>query len=296
MFSHQHNDMFESLATLCREHHCAQIMIQRDNEILVDQVYREDPVDVYAVQKGLIAIMVGVAQEQYLLEVHDNMNHHVDPEWTRLGPWDEARLTIEHLLTMTTGMSDALEAEGEIGKSWRYNNVAYQQLKLILEIHTGLSLNEVSRQWLFEPLGMDDTEWRTRDLTLPDGRPMSALFSTARDLVKLGEVILHDGKPVLADQHYLGQLAAPGSSENPAWGFLWWNNNQDHYMEPGRNETYLGRPLPKAPADLVSARGALGNHLGISREQKTIVAITTQGTGDQPRKLEQAVWEILGSI
>ncbi|SVB44547.1 uncharacterized protein METZ01_LOCUS197401, partial [marine metagenome] len=110
----------------------------------MDYSWLDQPVDVFAVQKGVLAILIGIAEEKYLLEVSDHMNHHIDPEWTKLSPWDEAKLTLETLMNMTTGMNDRLEADGDIGKTWRYNNVAYQQLKRILERHTGLSLQQLS--------------------------------------------------------------------------------------------------------------------------------------------------------
>ena len=65
-------------------------------------------------------------------------------------------------LAATTGMNDQLQKQGQIGKDWFYNNVAYQKLKTALTIQTGLELNALTQAWLFEPLGITDANWVTR--------------------------------------------------------------------------------------------------------------------------------------
>ena len=290
----------DEAVAFARDTHSAQLVLFEGDECLLNEVFDPEPVDVYAVQKGLIALLIGKAQQDYLLETSDPINHHLDPEWTQLGPWDEAKLTIETLLTMTTGMDDELKPLGEIGRSWRYNNTAYQYLKKILCLHTGLSLQALSEQWLFEPLGMQQTTWVDRAVTMPDGTLISGLMSTARDLAKIGRLVLgrgtFEGNRLLTEDHYFDQLVAPGSEENPAWGFLWWNNRGSHYAVPMREERVVQGPmLPNAPGDLVAARGALQNHLAVSPSLNLVVARTTQtpATGERPAAFEDHFWRLL---
>ncbi|NQV64624.1 MAG: serine hydrolase, partial [SAR86 cluster bacterium] len=141
----------------------AQLMIKHSAGLLIDAQFEAQPVDVFAVQKGLVAILVGIAQEKGFLEVYDHINHHLQPEWTQLSPWDEAKLNVETLLTMTTGMDDALGLLGEINKTWRYNNVAYGYLKQLMERTTGKPLSVMTDQRFFHPLGMSQTRWLARD-------------------------------------------------------------------------------------------------------------------------------------
>jgi CubicO group peptidase (beta-lactamase class C family) len=283
----------KELIQFCRDNHCAQVSVLHHGNILVEEVFSTHPVDVAAVQKGLIAILIGIAQEKSLLETFDNMNHHIEPEWTQLGPWDEAKLQIEHLMQMTTGMDDELKPEGNIGETWRYNNVAYQLLKKILSLHTGLSLNELSSNWLFEPLNMHESDWRDRDILLPDGTPYTALFTTAADLLQLGKAVLNRGKPIMNDEFYIDQLSQPGSTENPSWGLLWWNNNQDRFMVPNSTNVFTGPPINSAPRDLISARGYKGNHLGISPSLDLVAALTIRPDSPGNKRLEQEFWSLL---
>ncbi len=283
--------MTEALSQFVQQHNIAQLVIQSSNERLFDHTVNPEPVDVYAVQKGVVALLIGIAQENYLLETMDAINHHLDPEWTRIGPWDEAKLTIEILMHMTTGMDDELKPLGEIGKTWRYNNVAYQYLKKIPCLHTGKSLNDLSREWLFDKVDMPDTSWINRPQNLADGTPFTGLLSTAGDLANLGTALLADGSAFTNEPWYLNQLGEPGSEENPAWGLMWWNNNQNRFMVAGSDKVFDGPALPAAPDDLLSARGYRGNHLGWSRQRDLVVACTTNPEGDVPRGLEQKLWK-----
>ena len=264
----------ERLIQIARDCGSAQLVVVQDGESVIDEVFDPNPVDVYAVQKGLLSLLIGIAENKYLLEVLDNASHHLDPKWTQLSPWDEASLTIECLLTMTTGMDDLLAPLGEIGRTWRYNNTAYNYLKRMLSTESGLGLNTLTGSWLLEPLAMNDTTWVERNERLPDGRAVTALHSTARDLAKLGMMVLGQGEQ-LVPGHYIERMIQPGSGENPAWGLCWWNNNQSIYKVPMREDkSFEGPILPDAPPDLVAARGALENGLYVIPSLSMVVART----------------------
>ena len=97
-------DKLGSVRDFAKDTGTSQISIVTADELLIDEVFDNEPVDVAAVQKGILSVLIGIAEEKYLLEITDPVNHHLDPEWTNLSPWDEAKLTIEILLNMTTGM------------------------------------------------------------------------------------------------------------------------------------------------------------------------------------------------
>ena len=276
----------------------AQLTICHRRGLLTQAVFDPTPVDVYAVQKGLLSCLFAIAEDKYLLEISDPVNHHLDPEWTHLSPQDEAMLTIEILLNMTTGMNDELGPEGKIGETWRYNNIAYNYLKKILCLAADRSLNDLTRAWLLEPLGMENTRWVERDALLPDGTPLTGLFSTADDLVRLGLMILNDGfhKGVeMVPRYYLDRISQPGSEQNPAWGLCWWNNKQESYKVPMREEkTYSGSLTPNAPADLISARGARENYLYVLPSLELVIARTTNSKKqDSGGRFEKQFWNLL---
>lgn len=291
------NDETEAaVLSLARATATAQLRIECDGETLLDYVAHADPVDVYAVQKGLVSILCGIAEDKFLFDVSDNVNHHLAPEWTRLSPWDEAKLTIEILLQMTTGMDDELAPLGVIGETWRYNNVAYNYLKRLLAEQSGLSLPELTRDWLTAPLGMTQTTWQDRPQQLPDGRHLTGLLSTADDLAKLGRAVLDKGGG-LVSEHYVERMLAPSSSENPAWGLCWWRNDQSHFRVPMREERVReGRLIPAAPTDLVAARGAGENGLYVVPGERLVVARTAMPRSpndERSEPFERPFWEAM---
>jgi CubicO group peptidase (beta-lactamase class C family) len=247
-------------------------------------------VDVLAIEQGVVAILVGIAQEKGFLEVWDHLNHHLAPEWTQLSPWDEAKLSIETVLTMTTGMDDSLLLAGDINSSWRVNHVAHGYLKALLETATGLSLADISRAWLFEPLGMTNTRWFSRQQSLPNDAVISGLMTSAGDLAKLGQMLLQRGQfagqSVLGEAHYLDDMLRPGSKENPAWGWLWWINNASHFMLPESTASVSGVPVPAAPADMYMTRGGHGSVLCIAPSLDIAVAVTATGSMPMSHSLE----------
>ena len=195
---------------------------------------------------------------------------------------------------MTTGMNDQLEPLGEVGVTWRYDNITYNYLKTVLEIATGLSLGELSRAWLFAPLGMDSSRWVARSVVRPDGRATTGLESTARDLALFGAMVLRGGDDV-APSAYLASLGRPGSVENPAWGLCWWNNDQSHHRLPmTESEVRPGPVVPGAPGDTITARGAAENRLFVVPSLDLVVARTVKPTpGERPVPFDARFWELL---
>ena len=284
----------QDLQQLCQAQGTAQISVSKAGTLVFDQRPVSTPVDVYAVQKGIVSILIGIAEARYYLERVDAMNYILDPEWTQLTKPDEASLTVEILMDMTTGMNDRLQKHGQIGQDWFYNNVAYQKLKTALTLQTGLELNALTQAWLCEPLGITDASWVTRAKDA-EGHAFSALHTTAQSLRKIGEALLQDQ---LVDPYYRAALGTPSGSTNPAWHLLWWNNQAETHMRPGSDQRYTRPLLPYAPRDLISARGAGGHHLSISPSLGLVVAQTIDPAASSRPKPghQQAFWELIQQL
>jgi CubicO group peptidase (beta-lactamase class C family) len=292
--------VIESIATLAEQTESAQCCVVQGGQTLLDLKSQSEALDVFAVQKGIFTLLLGIAEERYLLETLDNTNHHLAPEWTQLSPWDEAKLSIETLLTMTTGMDDELAPLGEINKTWRYNNTAYQYLKEILTQQSDMGLQDLSAAWLFERLGMQETRWVDRSQRMPNGQAFTGLLSTAGDLAKIGEFVLGQGRWVdqqIVPRYFIQKMSEPGSEENPAWGWGWWNNSATHYIQPMREkEVVQGKLIPDAPDDLVAARGAYGNVLYVVPSLALVIARTCHRQTGKPRQeFEKQLWSLLAA-
>lgn len=275
----------------------AQGIVLQKNEVLLEVNPQAEPIDVFAVQKALLAALIGIAEEKYLLETLDHINHLIAPEWTQLSPWDEAKLSVETLLSMTTGMADDLSLDGEINHTWRYNNVAYNYLKLALVEQTGMSLQALSEQWLFAPLGMVNSQWVEREQQLPNGEFVTGLVSTAADMARLGQLIMSKGRAKdeqLIPEHFFDKLFSSAPAENPAWCWGLWRNDAEFFVKPmAEHEGRIsGRAVPNAPQDLIAARGAYGNYIHMVPSEDLVI-VRTHPAARGEADFEQKLWSLL---
>ncbi len=288
-----------SVVEFAREAETAQLTIVHRGEIVVDLADDRDPLDVFAVQKVLVSAMFAIAEERGLLRLDDAVSDHLGVGWTHLESSAEERLTIRRVLDMTTGDDDQLQPLGEVGVTWRYDNISYNYLKTVLELTSGRSLPDLMAEWLLGPIGMGSTRWVERTVTRPDGCPITGMLSNAADLAAFGTVILHGGGKVVPASH-VAAIGRPGSQENPSWGLCWWNNDQTHHRLPfSEAERRDGPTVRGAPGDLLLARGAMENRLYVVPSLDLVVARTFRAVrrDQQPVRFDRRFWEqLLGGV
>lgn len=235
----------------------------------------EQAFDVYAIQKALFGWLLAIAQSRSLCSIDDSLTSLIGTGWSNAPGDFEARICLRHVLTMTTGLGDDLLPAGEVGQTWHYNNVVYNYAKRALCERAGIDLDTLTRQWLSEPLGLTHTRWVDRPTLLPDGRPITALLMTARDLARFGLAMSAQGcwqsRRVVPDPAFLRDTLTPGSLANPAWGYAWWINGQSHYMQALSSRVHQGAFAPRAPVDLYGARGALEQRLLVLPSRSLVV-------------------------
>jgi len=119
--------------------------------------------------------------------------------------------------------------------------------------------NELTRQWLSEPLGMENSSWTPRPWA---NAAIAVGFSTtARELARFGLMIQAGGRwkgqTVINDTQFLEDMLSSSQQLNPAYGFLWWLNGQEFSVAAGpAAERREGQLIPSAPPDLVAMQGA----------------------------------------
>lgn len=159
--------------------------------------------------KSFIALAIGMAVEEGLLHIDDKVMDFF-PEHLTNEPCENMRkLTIRHLLTMTSGhmRGDAVTFSGwenwirdymqyyikcEPGTLFTYNSGNSNMLSAILTKVTGIPVSEYLKSRLFEPLGMEEYYWES----LCDGTNGGGYGFNIRleDYAKLGQLLLNKGK------------------------------------------------------------------------------------------------------
>ena len=249
--------------------------------------------DVASVQKSVTSTLVAIALSKGLVSLDDPVSKHLGARWTKATPDQEARITLRHLITMTSGLSDRLAYQAEPGTKWRYNTPAYQRTMQALAAASGMTPNELTKQWLTGRIAMRDSRWIER----PAMPGLLGFASTARDLARFGLLILAgglwNGQTVVDNPEYLRKMHESSQDLNPAYGYLWWLNGKRFVRATGASGDNLN---PHAPSDMVAALGALGRKVYIVPSMGLVV--TRIGANAQQRgepSFDRELWRRLMS-
>lgn len=248
--------------------------------------------DVASVQKSVASMLVGIAQKKGLVKLSDPVHKHLGDGWSNATTEQERQITMRHLVSMSTGLTDRLRYSDPAGTKWRYNTNAYCLSVRAIAAASDMTPNELTKVWLTEPLGMTNSRWIERRLAKvsPPETNKLGFATSARDLARFGLMVLAEGKwgkkTVLGDQHYLRESLRPSQRMNPSYGYLWWLNGQRSAIRGGRLVT--GGLNRQAPDDLVAALGALGRKCYVVPSLGLVVT----RLGDDPESKGQAKFDI----
>ena len=232
--------------------------------------------DVASIQKSIVSILIGIAQQKGLIDINESVTSYIG-KWTQLPQEKEVLITIRNLLTMTSGLDVDFIYDAEPGLKWLYNTRAYSQLIYILEKTSGLTINELSSEWLFDELQMNETFWKERKKGLmgfPKDSAKYGLVTTAKDLLKFGEFILNGGEVgtnhIISDIDFFDDTFSKSQNMNEAYGYLWWLNNSKTHMT-WEKELSFGNLFLHAPEETILALGLGGRVLAIVPSEETVL-------------------------
>jgi CubicO group peptidase (beta-lactamase class C family) len=213
--------------------------------------------DVASLQKSIVSVLIGIAVDHRLVQRDAPVSRYLGAGWSRASVEAEAAITVNHLLTMTSGLTEpGLEVEAPAGRRWFYNTAAYSQLIKVLTSVTGKEPNGFTAEWLTTRMAMKDTRWVLRQ-GVGAGAAVNAygLATTARDLARVGILVLAGGMwqgERIVSESYLREAVRPSQALNASYGLLWYVNQ--HQAPAGGVQPILS--VSAAPTDLVAAFGA----------------------------------------
>jgi CubicO group peptidase (beta-lactamase class C family) len=161
------------------------------------------------------------------------------------------RITLRHVLTMTTGLdwneevayddpkndADLMEATDdwvqyvidrpmaqEPGKVFNYSSGVSELLAYVFQRETGQDIEKYGEKYLFTPLGMDHY-WKRSPMGVVDTE--GGLFLRTSDLAKLGYLYLHDGMwdgQQIVSKEWVKQSVTPfiEAEKDFKYGYKWW--------------------------------------------------------------------------
>jgi len=250
--------------------------------------------DVASVQKSIISYLAGIAIGQGKLDMTKPVSAYLGEGWSKAPVEKENAITVRHIMTMTSGLNDALRYLAPAGSKWRYNTGAYSQMLLILQKAFGEDIESISWKYLVDPIGMGDTEWTPRPWAARmDAANKLGFATTTRDLARFGLLIqaggVWNGTDLLQSPGYLQRALSSSQNMNPAYGLLWWLNSGKGYRLP-TGLPKKGSMIVSAPADLVGAMGALGRKVYVV---PSLGLVVTRLGNSPDRSFDSEFWKRL---
>lgn len=249
-----------------------------------------DQDNVYSVTKSITSALVGVAQARGELSIEDPAASYIQ-EW--MGSPSEV-VALRHLISNDSGrhwdffadyvqlglepdqtaFAIGLGQDQEPTTYWEYNNAAIQTLERVLELATAEDVGDYAAARLFEPIGMTATYGR-------DGadNPLTyqGVSASCRDLARFGYLFLRDGRWAggvqVVPEAWVSESTTPSTPLNSAYGYMWWLNQDGHYVLPSApvRQEGDGQLVPGAPDELFAAVGAFGQLVIVDRTREYVV-------------------------
>jgi uncharacterized protein (TIGR03437 family) len=194
------------------------LLVFRNGRLVFERYFHDsqatDSNNIKSVSKSVLSILTGIAIQEGLLRGTDQKLYEFYPEYFRAGDdprkWD---ITLAHLMTMTAGFptietstfSDPwwnspdrnrflieLPLESTPGEMFSYSTGLSYLISGILTKASGGGTLDFANSRLFGPLGVTCTRWDRDSMGIYYGG--SQVWLTARDLAKIGLLVLRNGR------------------------------------------------------------------------------------------------------
>jgi len=242
-----------------------------------------------SVSKTVTSIIIGIAMTrgEFKARLDTPVLHYFDVTKVKNVDARKQRMTLQHVLTMSTGLdwheedvpyddprsdSSLMEATDdwvqyvidkpmaeEPGKRFNYSSGATELLPYIFKKETGQDLEEYGKKYLFTPLSID-YYWKRTYLGVVDSE--GGLYLRGEDLAKIGYLFLQDGmwkSKRIVSSDWVKQSLTPriDAEEGMKYGYKWW-------LYPRKDSQHF----------VWMAWGFGGQHLMVFPEEQLIVVFT----------------------
>jgi CubicO group peptidase (beta-lactamase class C family) len=231
-------EKIQDLYDLLETNNTKAFLLLKDGRIVLEKyfgTFTQDSVWYWAsAGKSMTACLVGIAQQENLLDINDRTSDYLGTGWTACPPDKEDLITVRHQLSMTSGLDDGvpdiyctldtcLIYKADAGTRWTYHNAPYTLLDKVLETASGQNFNVFFNQKITQKTGITGL-WVKLDYN-------NVLWSKARSMARFGILVQNGGTwnttPVLTDPAYFQQMVNTSQDLNKSYGYLWWLNGKE---------------------------------------------------------------------
>ncbi|TVX92102.1 serine hydrolase domain-containing protein [Paenibacillus agilis] len=264
-------------------------MVVVKDGFIVDEYYKEGydantrfPIN--SVTKSITSALVGIALEEKLIEGADDLVADYFPRWKQDSEPRNDKMTIRHLLTMSTGLDWPEWSEWDYGvepmiysSDWvsfvlnrpmtenpgmkfSYNTGASQLLSAIIHKQYGESLQTYATRKLFKPLGIRDVFWLTGPNQMSAGG--LGMEMVPRDMAKFGQLYLNGGE--WEGHQIVPKTWVTHSTSKHSKGALWFGSYGYHWWVRSM-----------AGVQAYFAMGQAGQYIFVVPEKKLVLVFTS---------------------
>jgi len=303
------NTKVDSLLNYLGEKNTKAFIVLKDGKIVIEKYYGTFTIDSLwywaSAGKTLTAFTTGIAQQENYLKITDTVSKYIGAGWTSCTTPQEEKITIKHLLTMTSGLNDTvpdiycttpacLKYLADAGTRWAYHTGAYTVLDSIIYVATGQTINGYIDLKIKSGTGMTGQFYKSGY--------NHVFYSTARNMARFGLLLLNkgnwNGTSIMTDTTYFHQMVNTSQSLNKSYGYLTWLNGKQSYMVPQSQYVLNGSLNPHAPADMFAAVGKNGQFINVVPSQR-IVFIRMGNipvSGEVPFTFNDSIWQKLNNM
>ena len=252
--------------------------------------------------KTLTTTVTGIAEQDGYININNKVSDYLGTGWTSIPLAKENLITNRNLLTMTSGLNDALGDDvspanlqyvADAGTRWAYHNV-YVKLQDVIANATGQTWLAYFNTKLRDKIGMTGT-WNQNG-------GLSVYYSNSRSMARFGLLALNYGKwgnNQIAPLNYFQNATATSQTINLAYGYLWWLNGKSSYHVPQSQLQLNGTLIPSAPSDMYCALGKDDQKIYVVPSKKLVIirmGDAADGSNFALSDFDEVLWEKINAL
>jgi CubicO group peptidase (beta-lactamase class C family) len=220
---------------------------------------------IYSVTKSVLSALYGIAVSEGKIGLDERVLD-ILGERSIVDEAAKDKITIRHLLTMTSGLNwpelagnyygpesvsrQMMRSQNwvqfilkrpmriEPGISYNYSSADSHLLSAVLQARTGQTVYDYAKTKLFEPLGIHNTQWDQDPQGITSGH--SGLYLTPLDMAKFGYLYLHqgtwDGKQVVPQNWIMESTTVHSGGD---YGYQWRVDEAGNWVARGFAGQYI---------------------------------------------------------
>ena len=258
--------------------------------------------------KTLTSTVTGIAEQEGFLNTNNKVSDYIGTGWTSAPLVKENLITCKNLLSMNSGLDDALGDDvspgnlhyiADAGTRWAYHNV-YVKLQDIVEQATGQSWNNYFNTKLRDKIGMSPSGVWYAGTGVNFG--LKIYFSNSRSMARFGLLALNNGNwdgTQVINSSYINQATNSSQNINLSYGYLWWLNGKSSYRLPQTQFQFNGSLIYSAPSDMYMALGKDDQKIYVVPSKKMVVIRLGDAADSENLALsdfDEVVWQKINSL